>query len=170
MATMKSVPIIDAAQLTGRTTLHAVDQACREWGFFQVVNHGIDDEVIEALHREMRAFFALPLQSKRAVERTAENPWGFYDRELTKNTRDWKEIFDCGPEEDPELPTPWPTRPPGFRAALHAFTDSCERLAFRLLAAVSTNLGMPSDYLAAGFRPRHTSFLRLNYYPVCPRP
>jgi len=170
MTTMNSVPIIDAARLPDPVSLRAVDQACREWGFFQVVNHGIDGEVINALHREMRAFFASPLEAKRAVERSAENPWGFYDRELTKNTRDWKQVFDCGPEEDRGLPTPWPARPPGFRPALRAFTGSCERLAFRLLAAISVNLGMRSDHLDAGFQPRHTSFLRLNYYPVCPRP
>jgi isopenicillin N synthase-like dioxygenase len=170
MTSVSSVPVIDAARLPDPVSLHAVDQACREWGFFQVVNHGIDGEVIDALHREMRAFFALPVEDKREVERSAENPWGFYDRELTKNTRDWKQVYDCGPEWDRELPTPWPTRPPGFRAALRGFSDSCERLAFRLLAAISANLGMPADHLAGGFRPWHTSFLRLNYYPVCPSP
>ena len=110
------------------------------------------------------------LQHVLRLERTRDNAWGFFDRELTKNTRDWKEIFDCGPEEDRGLPTPCPVRPAGFRSALRAFTGSCERLAFRLLAAISVNLGMPPDHLAAGFRPWHTSFLRLNYYPVCPRP
>jgi hypothetical protein len=49
------------------------------------------------MHRAMRAFFALPLAARRAIERTAANSWGFYDRELTKNTRDWKQIFDVGP-------------------------------------------------------------------------
>jgi isopenicillin N synthase-like dioxygenase len=46
----------------------------------------------------------------------------------------------------------------------------CERLAFQLLAAISANLGMPADHLARGFLPSHTSFLRLNYYPVCGAP
>jgi isopenicillin N synthase-like dioxygenase len=170
MTTVSSIPVIDAARLPDPESLRAVDQACREWGFFQVVNHVIEREVIDALHREMRAFFALPTAVKRGVERSAENPWGFYDRELTKNTRDWKQVFDCGPKEDGGLRTPWPARPPGFRPALRAFAGSCERLAFRLLAAISANLGMPPGHLATGFQPWHTSFLRLNYYPVCPRP
>jgi isopenicillin N synthase-like dioxygenase len=170
MTTMSSVPVIDAVRLPDPASLRAVDEACREWGFFQVVNHGIDGDVIDALHREMHAFFALPIDAKRAVERSAENPWGFYDRELTKNTRDWKQVFDYGPEENGGLRTPWPARPPGFRLALGAFAGSCEQLAFRLLAAISTNLGMPPDHLATGFQPWHTSFLRLNYYPVCPSP
>jgi isopenicillin N synthase-like dioxygenase len=170
MATNDSVPVIDTSRLGDAASLRAIDRACREWGFFQVVEHGIDDELIRALQREMRAFFALPLAAKRRAERSAENPWGFYDRELTKNVRDWKQIFDCGPEGDPDLPTPWPAGSPGFRPAALAFMRGCERLAFRLLAAISLNLGMPAQHLAAGFRPRHTSFLRLNHYPLCPEP
>jgi isopenicillin N synthase-like dioxygenase len=170
MTTMNSVPVIDASKLPDSASLRAIDEACRDWGFFQVVHHGIDRDAILALQREMRAFFALPLEAKRGVERSAENPWGFFDRELTKNTRDWKQIFDCGPDDDAKLQTPWPADLPEFRPALQGFIRSCERLAFRLLAAISTNLGMPADHLASGFRSEHTSFLRLNYYPVCPTP
>ncbi|HEY5658498.1 MAG TPA: 2OG-Fe(II) oxygenase family protein [Myxococcota bacterium] len=170
MTTLDSVPVIDASKLPGASALRAIDHACRDWGFFQVVNHGIDGEAILALQREMRAFFDLPLDVKRLVERSADNPWGFYDRELTKNTRDWKQIFDCGPEDDPALRTPWPAGSPEFRPALRGFAHACEGLAFRLLAAISLNLGMPAHHLAGGFRPLHTSFLRLNYYPVCPEP
>lgn len=170
MRTIDSVPVIDAAKLPDPASLRAVDHACREWGFFQVVHHGIDPAVIQALQREMRAFFALSLEAKRRVERSAENPWGFYDRELTKNVRDWKQVFDCGPDDDPRLPTPWPAGSPALRPALSGFMSSCERLAFRLLAAISSNLGMPAEHLARGFRPTHTSFLRLNHYPVCAAP
>ena len=163
-----SVPVLDASTLSDPEVLRQIDRACREWGFFQIVQHGIDTEASQALHHEMRAFFDQPLAAKREVERSAENPWGFYDRELTKNTRDSKEIFDCGPAFDTKTPTPWPSHSPGFRRASQDFMHSCERLAFRLLGAISTNLGMPPEYLDDHFRPMHTSFLRLNYYPVYP--
>jgi isopenicillin N synthase-like dioxygenase len=170
MATNSSVPVIDAARLSDSASLRAIDEACRDWGFFQVIHHGIESEVIGALYSEMRAFFALSSEAKHRIRRSADNPWGFYDRELTKNTRDWKEIFDCGPREGWALRTPWPAERPGFRLALRAFAASCERLTFRLLATISLNLGMPAEHLEAGFRPHHASFLRLNYYPVCPEP
>jgi isopenicillin N synthase-like dioxygenase len=38
------------------------------------------------------------------------------------------------------------------------------------LHAIAANLGMPAAALDRGFRPEHTSFLRLNYYPRCPTP
>jgi isopenicillin N synthase-like dioxygenase len=169
VTTMNGVPVIDASRLEHPATLHTIDEACREWGFFQVVHHGVDREACMALLREMRAFFALPLAAKRRVERSADNPWGFYDRELTKNTPDWKQVFDRGPDDDRQA-TPWPREQAGLRAALEGYAAPCEQLAFRLLAAISTNLGMGPGALARGFRPRHSSFLRLNYYPQCPAP
>jgi isopenicillin N synthase-like dioxygenase len=95
----KTLPVVDIRDLRRPDTARAIDFACREWGFFQVVGHGIDERILAALRREMRSFFYLPLSAKRAVVRTAENPWGFYDRELTKHTRDWKQIYDYGPPD-----------------------------------------------------------------------
>lgn len=168
--TMQNIPVIDIAHLLDRATLGALDGACRDWGFFQVVNHGIEAEKIGRLIRESHAFFAQPLAVKRSISRTAENPWGFYDRELTKNTLDWKQIYDYGPADAGVMRPQWPRAVPGFRSAVLDYYGACEKLAFRLLSAVSINLGMPAEHLAASFRPAHTSFLRLNYYPRCPRP
>jgi isopenicillin N synthase-like dioxygenase len=166
---MNAIPVIDASRLDAVETLCAIDEACRKWGFFQVVHHGVGPGACAALLREARAFFALPLSAKRRVARSADNPWGFYDRELTKNTPDWKQVFDRGPNDD-RNPTPWPHERAALRAAIEGYAAPCERLAFRLLAAISRNLGMAPGALAQGFRPRNTSFLRLNYYPECSAP
>lgn len=164
------VPVIDIAELHAERTLQVLDDACRDWGFFQVVGHGIDAKVLANLENAARTFFASPMPDKQAIARSADNPWGFYDRELTKNTRDWKQIYDYGPPDGENLLAQWPATQPAFRTAVLAYYAACERLAFRLLGAISHNLGMAPDHLARGFRPRHTSFLRLNYYPVCPSP
>lgn len=165
---MKSIPVIDIAQLDDPDTMAALDVACRHWGFFQVVRHGINPETITALSDAMRAFFALPTAVKREVSRSAENPWGFFDRELTKNRRDWKQIYDFGPADGDAIKPQWPRSLPEFEPAVRDFYDECDRLARRLLAAISVNLGMPQHFLDRDFGPDHTSFLRLNYYPVCP--
>ena len=134
-----------------------LDRACREWGFFYLTGHGIDKQVIGQMLAVMQCFFALPSAQKKAVERTVENPWGFYDRELTKNVRDWKEIFDVGPN----IPTDalsharaqWPDESgpglQGFRSSVSAFSAACEAIAMRLLQAISQNLGMPVQYLSS---------------------
>ena len=163
------IPVIDIAELGNRKTQAAVNDACREWGFFQVVNHGLEPGVIAALQNEMSLFFAQPTNVKREISRTTDNPWGFFDQELTKNTPDWKEIFDYGPMDDAKQPQ-WPQSLPGFKPAVLAYYTACENLAFRLLEIIAANLGMPTDYLNRDFKPNHTSFLRMNYYPVCPTP
>ncbi len=94
------IPVIDIRRIdTDATVLQQVHEACVDWGFFQVVGHSVPPELIDATHASMRAFFALPDADKRGIERTATNSWGFYDRELTKNRRDWKQVFDVGPDE-----------------------------------------------------------------------
>jgi isopenicillin N synthase-like dioxygenase len=165
-----ALPVIDIRDLRRAATHRAIDAACAEWGFFQVVGHGIDERTLGALRREMRAFFALPLAAKHAIMRTAENPWGFYDRELTKQTRDWKQIYDYGPADGKAIVPQLPRELPGFAPAIGRFYAECDALAFELMEVIAANLGMPPGALDACFRPHHTSFLRLNYYPPCPTP
>jgi len=165
-----TLPVIDIADLRRAATQRAIDAACREWGFFQIVGHGIGERTLEALRREMRAFFALPSAAKRAVERTAENPWGFYDRELTKRTRDWKQVYDYGPADGFAIAPQLPRELPRFASSIARFYAECDAIAFELMEVIAGNLGMPAGALDAYFRPEHTSFLRLNYYPPCPTP
>ena len=164
--TMQSIPVIDINRISSAETLAALDRACREWGFFQVVNHGIPRDIIDHTFAEARAFFHQPMDTKRAILRSKDNPFGFYDRELTKNARDLKQIFDFGPSDGKAIRPQWPANMPSFRNAIHAHYRHTERLAYRLLAAISTNLGMSPGYLSRAFGKRHSSFLRLNYYPV----
>jgi len=161
------VPVID---LEGGSTHGAVDAACREWGFFQIANHGIAPRVIEDMATQMRAFFAQSPAVKRAIERSEDNSWGYYDRELTKNTPDWKEVFDFGAEPVGSFVPRWPAEQPEFKAALLAYYRACETVALRLLRMLSANLGMSSHALDRHFVGRHSSFMRLNHYPACPEP
>jgi len=165
-----SLPVIDVSDLLRAGTQRAIDEACREWGFFQIVGHGIADRTLDALRRQMRAFFALPTPSKHAIMRTAENPWGFYDRELTKHTRDWKQIYDFGPADGGAIVPQMPRELPRFGSAIARFYAECDALAFELVEVIAGNLGTPPGALDSCFRPEHTSFLRLNYYPPCPLP
>ncbi len=169
------VAVIDVSNLPeDEQALADMDLACRKWGFFQVVGHGIPDALVAAFMVEMRRFFALPMATKQEIARTAENAWGFYDKELTKNTRDWKQILDIGPAVDdgpmagshPQ----WPGSLTGFRGIVEKFDAECERVAHLIASGISVNLGMPAEHLAGAFGPMHTSFLRLNYYPVCEDP
>lgn len=166
---IENVPVIDIAELDSPASLAAIDRACREWGFFQVTGHGIEPALLRNIFEVSRDFFAQPADEKRSVRRDADNPWGYYDEELTKNRRDWKEIYDFGPADGATLKPRWPTGHLRlrFEPIVRAYYANCRMLALRLLSAMASNLGVGASYLAQGFDEAHTSFLRLNYYPQC---
>src|SRR5215831_7226818 len=106
------LPVIDVSRLALPETRQAIDAACRDWGMFYIVGHGIGHGVIASLQEQMHSFFAQPLATKREVVRTAGNPWGFYDRELTNHTPDWKQVYDFGPAHGGSMQPKWPAALP----------------------------------------------------------
>ncbi|VVA91596.1 unnamed protein product [Arabis nemorensis] len=61
------IPIIDMKRLCSSTALdysevEKLDFACKEWGFFQLVNHGIDSSFLDKIKSKTRDFFNLPME------------------------------------------------------------------------------------------------------------
>lgn len=72
------VPIIDLTPLREKSSSSANDSAlqniveqvgsaCKDWGFFQVINHGVPLHLLDALEANAQEFFHLPLEEKRRV-------------------------------------------------------------------------------------------------------
>lgn len=51
--------------------------ACLSHGFFQVINHGIDQALVRTAHQEMDAFFKLPLSKKLSMKRRPGSLCGY---------------------------------------------------------------------------------------------
>ena len=173
---IEQVPVIDVSAVVhdaesaeAREGVDAIARACREWGFFQVVNHGVPQRLIDSTWTETRNFFSQPAAVKDAIMRTRENPWGYYNNELTKNQRDKKEVFDYTTDGvDPIYASEnrWPDVDTGFRETLCEYRDAVTELSLALLRGFCVGLGLPADYMQADFETAHTGFIRLNYYPV----
>lgn len=172
--TLERVPVIDLsdepAAVVGR-----VGTACRDWGIFQVVGHGVPADAIARVRQVSHQYFARSREAKRRQLRSRDNPWGYYDRELTKERRDRKEIFDIGPDaggiastagEPFAGATPWPSEPADFAGAMQGWFGRMTRLSGQLTGLISASLTGDPGALRAAFEPDHTSFLRLNFYPV----
>ena len=176
----EAVPVIDIEGLTndsmnrsanysGDPAVQKIAQACRDWGFFQVVNHGVPSELIDDVWMHTRRFFALPLDEKESILRTRENPWGYYNNELTKNQRDKKEVFDFtlqGVDPIYDSTNRWPAGDDKFKSAMLEYIDACTRLSLRLLEVFCIGLDLPADFMREDFTGNHTGFIRLNHYPV----
>ena len=162
------VPTVDLSAPTA-TELTAVDAACRDHGFFLLVGHGAE-QLIADMWRITEAFFAQDEAVKGPVRRTVDNPFGYWDRELTKRKRDHKEVFDYA---DPSGPTGhlnrWPAGHDEFQTTLTEFYDTFSQLATDTLGVIRDALGLGDDHSAEelGFlNERTSSAVRLNHYPV----
>ena len=174
-----SVPTIDLSEVDAveQNLTETISTAAQSYGFFQVTNHEVSSQLVERVWTQTRAFFDLPKPAKHALARSKENPRGFYDRELTKNRRDLKEVFDFAAVPNPDLPDDhpenraavdgvnrWPADLPEFRTTMLEYVAACERLSLRLLGCAG--LKLPQDTLTRHFKPVHTCFARLNHYPL----
>jgi isopenicillin N synthase-like dioxygenase len=155
----------------------ALATPCSQRGMFHVAGHGVPRDQLAEFEDAMRRFFDLDPSEKRLLQRSRSNAWGYYDEELTKNRRDWKEVFDYGAEPDEAEPAishsdgrnQWPESIPDLRRILLQHYTTCERIALSLLPSLCLSLDLDPDELGPFFR-GHSSFVRLNRYPECPDP
>lgn len=132
----EDIPLIDLSAINSISDPEAIERivreignACKQWGFFQVINHEVPVDKLQKIEAATRKFFAQPLEEKRKTRRDETNVLGYYEKENTKNVRDWKEVFDLTVEEPtlvPASPDPedkeetewtnqWPKHPPEMR-------------------------------------------------------
>lgn len=165
-----NIPVIDLANPNQAEVLHQIDEACQHWGFFQIIGHGVDPKLIGDIISASRRFFELPRREKRTLSRDEANCWGYFDKELTKNALDWKEIYDFGPADGGALKPRWPKGAfrLEFEPTIRAYYATCMQLSLRLMANIAKNLGVHDNSLLENFEGAHTSFLRLNHYPRLP--
>ena len=113
---------------------------------------------------------------KYKIKRTAGNSRGYFDDELTKQTRDWKEAIDIGAQDgdldgrsDIDGFNQWPHEDAHFRASVETYFKQMEGLSKTLCTALALGLGERANFFDPLFE-KHTSYLRINHYPPCPNP
>lgn len=83
---LSNIPIIDLRSLYGpdpearANTLAQISEACRDWGFFQVVNHGVEPELMDKARETWRQFFHLPMEIKQQYGNSPKTYEGYGSR------------------------------------------------------------------------------------------
>ncbi|MBK7825236.1 2-oxoglutarate and iron-dependent oxygenase domain-containing protein [Nannocystis sp.] len=159
----------------------AIATACRERGFFYVVGHGVDPDLLAALDLACRQFFALPAAAKQAIAMArGGRAWRGYfalGDELTAGVPDLKEGLYFGSELGPEHPRVragvplhganlFPLELPALRPAVLAYIDALTRVAHALLRGVARSLGLADDYFAVHYTADPTVLFRVFHYPA----
>ena len=92
------IPVVDLSLLSdpaARAGLVAsLAEACEKFGFFQVVNHGVDMGLIERCEAEAHKMFELPLDVKERVHRPPGTSFGYGANTWVNQTvMHWAESF-----------------------------------------------------------------------------
>ncbi|KAB2634820.1 2-oxoglutarate/Fe(II)-dependent dioxygenase [Pyrus ussuriensis x Pyrus communis] len=153
-----SIPIIDFALLTSAypdqraQMIQKLGRACQEWGFFQVINHGVPESLMEAMVDACQRFFELPEEEKKEFQ-----------------TRNLLDPIKCGTSFNVAIDKVRLWR--DYLKVSLEFSKRTRAVATEILSGISESLGLESDYIAKAMNwDRGLQILAANYYPACPQP
>lgn len=75
--------------------LNQICMACKEWGFFQIVHHGVNPDLMNQVRDVWRQFFHLPFDEKQIYANTPKTYEGYGSRLGTEKGAilDWNDYF-----------------------------------------------------------------------------
>ncbi|CAO2197063.1 unnamed protein product [Urochloa humidicola] len=174
-----SIPVIDLSELLagglGGGVTEAVAAACREWGFFQVLNHGVRPELMRAAREAWRGFFRRPLEEKQRYANSPRTYEGYGSRLGVQKgaVLDWGDYFflHLAPEAAKSPEKFWPANPGNCKEVSEEYGRSVVRLCEVLMRVLSVSLGLDEAHFHRAFGGAACgATLRANYYPRCPQP
>ncbi|XP_015887932.2 1-aminocyclopropane-1-carboxylate oxidase homolog 1-like [Ziziphus jujuba] len=169
-----SIPVIDLEGMDGCGSLRdemakKVGEASEKWGFFQVVNHGISTNTLDAMLEGICKFHEQDDEVKKK----------FYTRDGSKtlvynsnfnlyqaSAANWRDSIYCTMAPNPPNPQDLPQV---CRDILIEYSDRVMKLGISLLELLSEALGLKQNHLREmGCVEGH--YLVGHYYPACPEP
>ncbi|KAM7462962.1 hypothetical protein LguiA_031083 [Lonicera macranthoides] len=152
-----------------REIIQKVKEASESWGFFQIVNHGIPQSVMDGVIDGVRKFHEQDVEVKKE----------FYTRDFTKtfvynsnfdlfsapaaNWRDTISSIMAPQPPDPEV------LPAVCRDILIDYSNHVKKLGLNLFELLSEALGLESNRLTE-MACAEGLFVIGHYYPACPEP
>lgn len=181
---MSALPIIDISALRGddenliRKAADDMGHAAREVGFFYVIGHGVDLDLIEHTYKTAEAFFAQPEHVKHAcyigdsLNHRGYVPFtekGDYADEVNRNYEAFDLALDL-PANDPDFlagnlllgPNVWPEMR-GFKDSISTYYSAISTVGVSICSALETHLELqPGELTQQMSKP--ISQLRLLHY------
>ncbi|XP_010557154.2 PREDICTED: 1-aminocyclopropane-1-carboxylate oxidase homolog 1-like [Tarenaya hassleriana] len=172
---LTTIPIIDLEggvyeePITRKRVVHKISEAAENWGFFQVINHGIPLDVLEKMKNGVRGFH----------EQDPEVKKGFYTRDFSKRllylsnfdlysspAANWRDTFSCYMAPQPPRPEDLPLV---CGEMMLEYSKQVMKLGELLLELLSEAVGLSPNHLKDMDCSKGLLML-CHYYPPCPQP
>ncbi|GMI89571.1 ACC oxidase 5 [Hibiscus trionum] len=165
-----AIPVIDFSKLNGREraeTLAQIANACQDWGFFQLVNHGIAEELLEKVKKVSSEFYKLE-REENFNNSEVVNLLNETGDEKLENV-DWEDVITLSDDNQ------WPSKTPGFQEIMKEYRFELKKLAEKIMEVMDENLGLPKGYMKKAFNGgegENNAFFgtKVSHYPPCPDP
>ncbi|GMG99020.1 hypothetical protein Nepgr_000860 [Nepenthes gracilis] len=169
-----AIPVIDLAGIEDdaekrREVVKKVADASEKWGFFQVVNHGISQSMMDEVLEGVRRFNELDVEEKKK----------FYTRDYSSKfvfnsnfylyegpVTNWRDTIMCSMAPSPPEPE---TFPAVCREIMMEYGKHAMKLGLTLFELVSEALGLNPNHLKEMDCAEQLILLG-HYYPPCPEP
>ncbi|CAL9204551.1 unnamed protein product [Musa hybrid cultivar] len=169
------LPVIDFSRLLhhrfSREESAKLHHACADWGFFQLINHGVPDRVMENMKADIVEFFKLPLEEKKAFAQLPNSLEGYGQAFVVSDDQklDWADMLYLitRPLHSRNIDL-WPAQPLTFRDSLSCYSMELKSVAGTLLEVMAKNLGVAPEEFSTIFQDQPQG-VKINYYPPCPR-
>ncbi|KAL7089364.1 hypothetical protein ACP275_13G183100 [Erythranthe tilingii] len=168
--TFTGIPVVD---FSNRTNAKAVIvKACKEFGFFKVVNHGVPVNLLTKLEAEAVNFFESPQHQKD--KSGPPNPFGYGNKKIgTNGDVGWVEyLLFCttNPHYNPNAAAAVPGLQQTLRNLVNEYVSAVRNMACEVLEMIAEELQLTErDVLSRMIRGEESdSCFRLNHYPPCP--
>ncbi|KAJ9564871.1 hypothetical protein OSB04_000837 [Centaurea solstitialis] len=173
---MTEVPIIDMQRLASKEScndeLEKLHLACKDWGFFQMINHGVSCSLLDKVKEKTQEFFNLSMEKKKNFWQDAGDLQGFGQVFVLSEEQklDWGDMFYLitlphhmrKPNLFPNLPLP-------FRDTLDEYSGEIKCLALTTLIFIAKASKMEVEDMRVLFDEGMQS-MRMSYYPPYPEP
>ncbi|MBU2663780.1 hypothetical protein KOI35_09695 [Actinoplanes bogorensis] len=180
--TQLEIPVVDISR-DPLTVGREIDETLRTVGFFQIVEHGVDPDVMDRCWKLTRAFFDLPDADKLEIERQTGSSYGYFPiatESLAQSlggmgAGDLKESLNAlaspalrhTPVDDVErelfTPPRWPSALPGLKGAWGAYGREMNVLAERLMSIFALGLGLDATFFADKIDQAPQALRAINY-------
>ncbi|KAL5204247.1 hypothetical protein ABZP36_009118 [Zizania latifolia] len=172
-----AIPVIDFSKLDGderAATLAEIAAGFEEYGFFQLVNTGIPDELLERVKKVCGDIYKLREDGFEESNPTVKALARLVDQESEGlmvrkiEDMDWEDVFTL--QDD----LSWPSNPPAFKETMMEYRRELKKLAEKLLGVMEELLGLEEGNIRKVFTNDGDleAFYgtKVSHYPPCPRP
>ncbi|CAL4967689.1 unnamed protein product [Urochloa decumbens] len=169
-----AIPVVDLGGDDPDRIVKQIMDAGREFGFFQVINHGVPEQVITSMVASAEEFFRLPAEEKMALYSTDSKKLPRFHTSLGYEEEKllyWRDCLKLGIYPTEQFRQNWPDKPASLRAALEAYAPAVRAVALHLLRLTAAGLGLDGgDHFEDGDLTAGPVVVNANHYAACPDP